>query len=75
MIRSFTIFKRMLDLSPKDYIVYYRMERAKEFLQDARLPVGSIAYSVGYRDPLTFSKMFKLKTGLSPTEYRKIHKQ
>jgi transcriptional regulator GlxA family with amidase domain len=50
------------------------MERAKEFLQDALLPIGSVAYSVGYRDQLTFSKIFKLKTGFSPTEYRKNQK-
>lgn len=69
----FAMFKRALNLSPKDYIIYYRIERAKDFLLDAQLPIGSIAYSVGYRDPLTFSKMFKLKTGMSPTEYRKRH--
>lgn len=66
----FAVFKRALGLSPKDYIIYYRIERAKEFLQNVQLPIGSIAYSVGYKDPLTFSKMFKIKTGLSPTEYR-----
>ena len=70
----FAIFKRTMHLSPKDYIIYYRMERAKEFLQDALLPIGSVAYSVGYRDQLTFSKIFKLKTGFSPTEYRKNQK-
>jgi len=69
----FAIFKRSLNLSPKDYIICYRMERAKDFLLDAQLPIASIAYSVGYRDALAFSKMFKLKTGFSPTEYRKIY--
>lgn len=69
----FAIFKKAMNLSPKDYIIYYRMERAKEFLQDALLPIGNVAYSVGYRDQLTFSKMFKLKTGYAPSEYRKNH--
>lgn len=68
----FAICKRVLGLSPKEFIVNYRMERAKEFLRDAQLPVGSIAYSVGYKDSLAFSKMFKIKTGMSPTEYRNI---
>lgn len=66
----FAICKRVLGLSPKEFIVNYRIERAKEFLKDAQLPVGSIAYSVGYKDSLAFSKMFKIKTGVSPTEYR-----
>lgn len=66
----FAIFKNTLGISPKDYIIDYRMKRAAEFLKYENLPVGNIAYSVGYKDSLTFSKMFKRKTGLSPTEYR-----
>jgi len=66
----FAIFKKALGVSPKDYIIDYRMKRAKEFLLDESLPIGNVAYSVGYPDPLNFSKMFKLKTGFSPSEYR-----
>lgn len=66
----FAIFKKALGISPKEYLIDYRMKRAKEFLADRDLPIGHIAYSVGYQDQLTFSKMFKLKTGLSPSAYR-----
>ena len=66
----FAIFKNVLGISPKEYIVGYRMKQAKEFLANPELPIGSIAYSVGYKDPLTFSKMFKQREGVSPTEYR-----
>ena len=69
----FAIFKNILGLSPKDYIVNYRIEMAKELLMNKDVSVGSVAYSVGYEDPLNFSKMFKGKTGLSPREYRKNH--
>ena len=66
----FAIFKSRLGISPKDYVVDYRMKKAAEFLRNEGLSVGNIAYSVGYKDPLTFSKMFKLKMGVSPSEYR-----
>ena len=66
----FAIFKKALAVSVKDYITSYRIERAKEFLLDKNLPIGNIAYSVGYNDQMTFSKMFKLKTGFSPSEFR-----
>ena len=66
----FAIFKSYLGISPKDYILNYRMKRAVEFLSGEELRIGDIAYSVGYKDPLTFSKMFKLKMGVSPSEYR-----
>ena len=67
----FAIFKNILGYSPKEYIIEYRMKRAKEFLSNPDLPVGNIAYSVGYKDPLTFSKIFKQRLGVSPSAYRK----
>lgn len=70
----FAIFKNEGEISPKEYITDYRMRRAMEFLKNAELPVGDVAYSVGYRDPLTFSKMFTQKVGMSPTAYRKTLK-
>lgn len=66
----FAIFKKNLSVSVKEYITDYRIERAKEFLLDKNLSVGNIAYSVGYIDQLAFSKMFKLKIGISPSEFR-----
>ena len=71
----YAIFKNALGISPKDYVIDYRMEKAKEFLLNESLPVGSIAYSVGYDDALNFSKMFKSKTGMSPSEYRNMLKK
>lgn len=67
----FQIFKSNLNTSPKDYLMHYRMEHAKELLENTELPVKDIAVSVGYHDPLTFSKMFSSAVGMSPTEYRK----
>ena len=66
-----TVFKNACGKSPKEYIIDYRMKKACELLHQKELSVSNIAYSVGYSDPLMFSKMFKLKTGASPSEYRK----
>lgn len=66
----YAIFKKNCGCSPKDYIIDYRLKRACDFLKDRELSVGQVAYSVGYTDPLVFSKMFKKKKGVSPTEYR-----
>ena len=67
----FVIFKNILGISPRDYIINYRIEKAKEFLLNEDLSIGSVAYSVGYDDPFNFSKIFKIKTGQSPSEYRR----
>ena len=57
-------------VSPKEYLMQYRMTKAKELLAGAELPISNVAYAVGYSDPLAFSKMFKKREGMSPLEYR-----
>lgn len=67
----YAVFKDSCGKSPKEYIMDYRIEKACDFLKNQALPVSSVAYSVGYPDPFVFSKMFKQKLGVSPSEYRK----
>lgn len=66
----FAIFKNNLGISPKDYLMDYRIKKACELLEDKSLSIGNVAYSVGYTDQLTFSRMFKKRMGISPTEYK-----
>lgn len=47
-----------------------RMEKAKELLEDVDIRHSDVAETVGYADPLYFSKRFKLYSGMSPTEYQ-----
>lgn len=65
------IFKNTVGLSPKEYLLRCRMERAMHLLQTTDQKIAEIATDVGYQNPLTFSKMFHKHTGTSPTEYRK----
>lgn len=48
-----------------------RMEKAKELLADIGVRHSDVAETVGYVDPLYFSKRFKLYSGMTPTEYQK----
>jgi len=63
------MFKRSVGLSPKQYLLKIRMERAAALLMTT-LPVEQIASSVGFGDPLYFSKQFRRWSGMSPTDYR-----
>lgn len=67
-----TLVKEKLQTSPQQYLLNYRLVKAMELLQDKSLTVTDIAKAVGYDDPLLFSKMFKKKTGLSPSIYRAL---
>ena len=51
--------------------LYKRIEAAKEYLAQTDMRTYEISEAVGIEDPGYFSKMFKKKTGVSPTEFRK----
>lgn len=64
------LFKESLQVSPQQYLLNLRMEKAGELLSNSQITVGEVANSVGYSDPLLFSKMFKRVKGLSPSHFR-----
>lgn len=68
----YTLFQKNTGMSPQEYLANYRLTRAAELLDVTDLPVSSVAMSCGYRDPLVFSKAFKGKKGISPSQYRKM---
>jgi AraC-type DNA-binding domain-containing proteins len=64
------IFKKNINASPQEFLVNYKIDKACELLNNPDLPIKVIAASVGYTDPLTFSKIFKKVTGVNPKSYR-----
>lgn len=65
-----SIFKNKIGCSPQEYLINFRIEKAKTLLKTEDIQVNEVAARVGYGDPLTFSKVFKSRTGRSPREYR-----
>lgn len=63
-------FKRATGVSPLKFIENKRLEKAKKLLQESFLTIKEVANVVGYQDPYTFSKFFKKRVGMSPSEYR-----
>ncbi|MCD2345629.1 AraC family transcriptional regulator [Clostridium guangxiense] len=67
----FRLFKKYLHTSPQQFLINLRMEKASELLKNPCFTIGHVARSVGYRDVLLFSKIFKKNIGISPSEFRK----
>ena len=65
------LFRQKFGASPKEYILSLKIERAKALLQREENLVRDIALGLGYADIYHFGKIFKEKTGYTPTEYRK----
>lgn len=67
------LFRTCLKISPQEYLIQFRMKKAKELLATTSLAVGDIARSVGYVDPFNFSKAFKKHVGVSPSLFREMN--
>ena len=64
------LFKKLIGLSPTEYIIKTRMSFARELLESTDLSVKEISLLVGYSDPHFFSRLFKSYVGKSPRDYR-----
>lgn len=65
------IFKESENTTLISYLINLRMQEACRLLTQTSATIKEVAYSVGYQDPLYFSKQFKRTLGISPKTYRK----
>ncbi len=64
------LFRQALEISPGQYRINYRIEKACEMLRNSTSTIENIAALLGYADSATFSKQFKKITKTSPKKYR-----
>ncbi len=64
------IFQKQYYVTPKQYLSNLRTKKACELLLYTEQPIYIVANSVGFTDPLAFSKFFKRMIGISPSDYR-----
>ncbi len=65
-----SIFKMSMGVSPQQYIINLKMQKAKLFLETTNVDIKYIADSLGYKDLYAFSHTFKRIHGISPKEWR-----
>ena len=65
------LFREQVGVSIVRWREDQRIIRAKLLLQTTPMPVAVIGQQVGYDDQLYFSRVFKKRVGVSPSEYRK----
>ena len=67
--RLYRAFQQQLRVSPQQHLTRLRMRHACALLEKKELSVKEIAFSVGFADPLYFSRRFREIVGCAPTEY------
>lgn len=66
------IFKEQLGDTPINYLIRYRLEKAKTMIENTQdISVSEVSRLIGYEDAYYFSKLFKKYYGSSPTHYIK----
>jgi two-component system response regulator YesN len=56
-----------------DWLSMLRVRKAKELLTNSNLTVKEVCFMVGYKDPNYFSRIFKKRIGITPSEYVKAN--
>lgn len=65
------LFRQYMGTTPYNFLLCYRITKAKELLAQTDLPVGAVAHQVGFGDESNFSTRFTAMVGQSPLRYRK----
>ncbi len=64
-------FHSVLDTTPVDYLIRYRLDVATKLLQSTNETISAIASEVGFENPSYFCRAFRKAYSMSPAEYRK----
>ncbi len=65
-------FKTATGATLIEHLQNLRIEEAKRLLESGAMPVDEISVEVGYEDASFFRRLFKRRTGLTPSQYRRM---
>lgn len=66
----YKIFMREANISPKQYLLQFRIRAAVTLLQTQKYTVTETAYSCGFRDAAAFCSHFRQQVGMTPRQYK-----
>ena len=69
----YSLFLQYEGIAPKEYILKRKIETAQDLLKNTSLSILDIASVTGFPDVYSFSRLFKVKIGISPSKFRKMH--
>ena len=66
----FKKLKSLTGLAPIEFIREVRVKRAAQLIESGEYTISQVTYMVGCNDPRYFSRIFKQRFGVTPSEYR-----
>ena len=68
------LFLKQFNTTPKQFIIDIRIQKAKQLLAEGVMKINIISEICGFSNPYHFCRVFKEKTGITPSEYMKQNK-
>ena len=65
------IFKTYTSMTPYQYYIHIKIHKAEGILEQEDIPIKEVAYKMGFEDQYYFSRLFKNKTGIAPSDWKK----
>ncbi len=66
------VFKKADIAPPCQILIDRQLQESQQLLLDTDLSIKEIAFKLGFEDPYYFSRLFKEKTAMSPSQYREV---
>jgi len=64
------LFRILFRETPHAYLTSVRLQEARRLLATSSLPLSDVAFQVGFEEASSFSRMFRQRYWISPSEYR-----
>jgi AraC-like DNA-binding protein len=69
------LFKNKMGVSTLQYFNQLKIQKSCQYLYFSDKSIKEICHELGFSDPFYFSRLFKKYIGISPSEYKKLHKK
>ncbi|MGC1394377.1 MAG: AraC family transcriptional regulator [Coleofasciculaceae cyanobacterium] len=66
-----SLFKQSIGISPWQYVIKQRVERAKQLLKNSEVAISEVALACGFANQSHLNKHFRKLTGIAPNCYRR----
>lgn len=63
-------FKESMGITPHQYVIQQRIEKAKQLLENKDIPIAKIAIDCGFSNQSHFGRVFRQATGTTPKAYQ-----
>lgn len=69
-----SIFRQITGKTLHEYLIAYRIQKSRDYLETTDANISEVAERVGYKNPLSFTRVFKKIMGMTPKEYKDARK-